>query len=89
MELGSRDLKVHTGYHPLQSRLFFPQTVPRSQRPLDVHWNVEFIVRDEFQRFDVPFAPPNLLILLNGTGFRYAFCSWCCRHALRLLVPES
>jgi hypothetical protein len=39
---------------------------------------VGFIVRDEFQRFDVPFAPPNLLICLE-TRVR------CCASICRLL----
>ena len=40
----------------------------RNQRPLSVQYNVEFIVFVELWRFDVPFAPPNLLISLESLG---------------------
>src|SRR5467141_2980866 len=40
----------------------------RNQRPLSVQYNVEFNVFVELWRFDVPFAPPNLLILLESLG---------------------
>ena len=32
---------------------------------------MELFVFAELRRFDVPFAPPNLLILLDSTGFEF------------------
>src|SRR6266850_2524256 len=54
----------------------------RNQRPLSVQYNVEFNVFVELWRFDVPFAPPNLLILLESLGSNptlsaITFVIWC------------
>jgi len=59
--------EVHTHrlrFAPLAELIY----ATRNQRPLSVQYNVEFNVFVELWRFDVPFAPPNLLILLESLG---------------------
>src|SRR6266851_8268087 len=59
--------EVHTHrlrFAPLADLIY----ATRNQRPLSVQYNVEFVVFVELWRFDVPFAPPNLLISLESLG---------------------
>jgi hypothetical protein len=59
--------EVHTHrlrFAPLADLIY----ATRNQRPLSVQYNVEFNVFVELWRFDVPFAPPNLLISLESLG---------------------
>ena len=64
--------EVHTHrlrFAPLADLIY----ATRNQRPLSVQYNVEFIVLVELWRFDVPFAPPNLLISLESLGSKPTF----------------
>ncbi len=59
--------EVHTHrlrFAPLADLIY----ATRNQRPLSVQYNVEFNVFVELWRFDVPFAPPNVLISLESLG---------------------